>query len=78
MRYYQIRILDVNGLPVRTWSSLDDQGNNLAGALNIEIDAPVFNFANPNGNNAGGNAAAQFFNFFLCVCTCRMRGGERD
>jgi hypothetical protein len=58
MRYYQIRILDVNGLPVRTWSSLDDQGNNLAGALNIEIDAPVFNFANPNGNSAGGNAAA--------------------
>ena len=50
MRYYRIQILTPNGDVVKEWSSVDANGNNLKGALNVEIDSLVYDFAIPDGS----------------------------
>lgn len=55
MRYYKIVIADpntlVNGQPkvIKSWSSLDALGNLIPGALQIEMDLPVYAMAAPAG-----------------------------
>lgn len=50
MRYYTILIKDfASGKVIKSWSSKDTAGNTLSGALNIEIDAPVFTLDIPMG-----------------------------
>ncbi len=52
MRFYTITISDpVSNAEIRRYSSLDAKGNVMLGALNIEIDAPVYQFALPMGND---------------------------
>lgn len=49
MRYYKIEIRDADGGDVRrSWTSWSN-GRNDPGALNIELDIPVFAFASPAG-----------------------------
>jgi len=50
VRYYRIVVRSATGGAVlREWSSLDAKGNVIPGALNIELDAPVFVMAIPMG-----------------------------
>lgn len=50
MRYYKIRITDPEtGALVKEYSSLNSLGQNIPGALNIELDIPVFRMAEPAG-----------------------------
>lgn len=50
MRYYNIEITDAgSGKLVKQFTSLNTLGQNIPGALNIEIDIPVFQMAEPAG-----------------------------
>lgn len=52
MRYYKIEISDpTSGTLLRKWSSQDNAGNTMLGALNVELDMPSYPFANPSGND---------------------------
>lgn len=51
MRYYKLILSDPDsGDVVQQWSSLDSQGNTILGALNIEIDLPIYAADVPMGN----------------------------
>jgi hypothetical protein len=50
MRYYKIRITDpATGKLVKEYSSLNTLGQTIPGALNVELDIPVFRMAEPAG-----------------------------
>ena len=50
MRFYKIEISDpTSGAAITSWSSQDNAGNTMLGALNVELDMPSYPFANPSG-----------------------------
>jgi hypothetical protein len=52
MRFYTITISDpVSDKVIRKYSSLDEKGNVMLGALNVELDVPIYQFAYPCGDN---------------------------
>lgn len=53
MRFYNIVITDpVSGAQLRQYTSLDSAGDTQLGALNVELDCPIYQYAIPMGNDA--------------------------
>lgn len=51
MRFYNIEISDpTSGALIKQYTSLDSSGTTMLGALQIELDVPVIQFATPMGN----------------------------
>jgi len=50
MRWYEIEIYDKDGTVLKTYSSVNADESNNRGALQIEADLPISDFAHPSGS----------------------------